>query len=99
VVVVEALGVGLWALLGLAGAWWLVTGRKLIYDLPKGIREGRFLRVMGLAYVLLAAFLIYMALHGSVSAEGVVLGYLLFAGGLALALNRRRKERIRRGAG
>jgi drug/metabolite transporter (DMT)-like permease len=99
VVVVEMLGVGLWALLGLAGAWWLVTGRKLIYDLPRGIKEGRFLRVMGLAYVLLAAFLIYMALHGSFSAEAVVLGYLLFAVGLALALNRRRKERIRRGAG
>ena len=48
-IVLEVLGVGLWSVLGLAGAGWLLTGRKTIYGLPKGLKEGWPLRVMGLA--------------------------------------------------
>jgi hypothetical protein len=87
----EVLGVALWAVLGLAGAWLLLTGRKMIYGLPKGINEGWPLRLFGLAYFALAAFLIYQAFHGSFSPDGVVLAYAFFGIALALALNRRRK--------
>ncbi len=68
-VVLEVLGVGLWAVLGLVGAWWLVTGRRFIFGLPKGMKEGWPMRVMGLAYFLVAVFLIYQAFHGSFSPE------------------------------
>jgi len=87
----EVLGVGLWGVLGLAGAWLLLTGRKTIYGLPKGVREGWPLRLLGLAYFALAAFLIYQAFHGSFSPDGVVLSYAFFGVALVLALSRRRK--------
>ena len=93
-VVLEVLGVGLWAVLGLGGAWWLLTGRKMIYGLPKGMKEGWPLRVMGSAYFLLATFLIYQAVHGSVSADSVVGSYAFLAVAFAVYLSRRRKARI-----
>jgi hypothetical protein len=89
----QVLGVGLWAVFGLAGAWWLVTARK-IYRLPQGMREGWPLRVMGSAYFLLATFLIYQAVHGSVSADSVVGSYAFLAVAFAVYLSRRRKARI-----
>jgi hypothetical protein len=93
VVVLEVLGVGLWSVLGLLGAWFLVTGRKTIYGLPNGMREGWPLRVMGLAYVLLAGFLIYQLFHGYFAADGVVISYVFFALALAFYLRGRRKGR------
>jgi hypothetical protein len=92
--VLEVLAVGLWAVLGLGGAWLLLTGRKMIYDLPKGMKEGWPLRLMGLAYFLLATFLIYQAFHGSVSADGVVFSYVFLGVAFAVYLSRRRKARI-----
>jgi hypothetical protein len=92
VVVLEVLGVGLWAVLGVGGAWWLMTGRRL-FGLPKGRWEGWPLRVMGLAYVLLAVFLIYQALHGSFAPEGVVFSYAFFAVAIAVYMFESRKAR------
>jgi hypothetical protein len=92
VIVLEVLGVGLWAVLGLGGVWWLLTGRRL-FGLPKGRWEGWPLRVMGLAYVLLAGFLIYQVFHGSFYADGVIFSYALFAVALAVYLYQRRKAR------
>jgi hypothetical protein len=92
-VVLEVLGFGLWSALGLAGVWWLLTGRRLA-GLPKGYREGWPMRVMGLAYVLLATFLIYEVLHGSFYADGVVFSYALFAVAIAVYLYEKRKARI-----
>ena len=89
----EVLGVGLLAVLGLAGAFWLLTGRKLIFGLPKGLKEGWPMRVMGLAYFLLAAFLIYQAFHGSFSPEGVIFSYAFFVVALAVYFSQRRKAR------
>lgn len=86
---IEVLGVGLWAVLGLAGAWLLLTGRKTIYALPRGIPEGWPLRVWGAAYLALAAFLVYQAFHGSFNPDGAVTNYALGALGLLAALNRR----------
>ena len=92
-VLLEVLGVGLWAALGLAGAWWLVTGRKMFYGPPNGMREGWGLRVMGLAYVLLATYLIYQAVRGTFYADGVVFSYALFGVALAVYVYQRRKAR------
>jgi hypothetical protein len=93
VVVLEVLGVGLWAVLGLGGVWWLMTGRRL-FGLPKGQWVGWPLRAMGLAYVLLAAFLINQVFHGTFYADGVVFSYALFAVAIAVYLYQRRKARI-----
>jgi hypothetical protein len=93
VVVLEVLGVGLWAVLGLGGVWWLMTGRRL-FGLPKGQWVGWPLRVMGLAYVLLAAFLINQVFRGTFYADGVVFSYAFFALALAIDLYQRRKARI-----
>jgi len=92
VVVLELLGVGLWAVLGLGGVWWLMTGRRLI-GLPNGQWKGWPLRVMGLAYVLLAVFLIYQAFHGSFAPEGVVFSYAFFAVAIAVYTYESRKAR------
>ena len=92
-VVLEVLGVGLWTVLGLLGVWLLVTGRKTFYGLPNGMKEGWPLRVMGLAYVLFSAFLIYQLLHGSFAADGVVLSYAFFAVAIGVYLYGRRKAR------
>ncbi len=89
----EVLGVTLWSVLGVAGVWLLLTGRKLFFGLPKSPREGWPLRAFGLAYLLLAVFLIYQVSRGSFSPDGVVLTYVFFAVALTVALNRRRKTR------
>ena len=91
-VVLEVLGVGLWSVLGLGGVWWLVTGRRLA-GVPKSGREGWPLRVMGLAYILLAVFLIYEVFHGSFAPEAVIFSYALFAVAFAVYLYQRRKAR------
>lgn len=95
-VALEVLGVTLWSVLGVAGAWLLLTGRRMVYGLPKSPREGWPLRAFGLAYLLLAAFLIFQAFHGSFSADGVVFAYVFFAVALAVVLNQRRKRRAGR---
>lgn len=92
----EVLGVALWSVLGAAGAWFLLTGRRMVFGLPKSPREGWPLRAFGLAYFLLAAFLIYQALRGSFSADGVVLTYAFFAVALAVTLSGRRRQRAGR---
>jgi hypothetical protein len=91
--VVEVLGVGIWAVLGVLGAWWLVTGRKVVFGLPRDIKEGWMLRGFGLAYVALASFLIFQASRGLLSPEGAVLTYLFFAAALIAALGSRWKRR------
>jgi hypothetical protein len=93
-VVLEILGVSLWAVLGLLGAWFLVTGRKTKFGLPNSMREGWPMRVMGLAYVLLAGFLIYQVFHGYFAADGVVLAYVFFAVAIAVYVRDRRKGRV-----
>jgi len=96
-IVLEVLGVGLWAVLGLGGAWWLVTGRRLA-GLPKALREGWPMRVMGLAYVLFAVLLISQVFHGTFYADGVIFSYAFFGVALGAYLYQRRKGRIGAGA-
>ena len=78
---------------GARQAFWLLTGRKLIFGLPKGMKEGWPMRVMGLAYFVLAVFLIYQVFHGLFSPEGVIFSYAFFAVALAVYFSQRRKAR------
>ena len=87
------LGLALWLVLGAFGAGLLVTGRRTIFGLPKGIREGWPLRVMGLAYCVVAALLVSQLLKGTVYADGVIAGYVFLGITLFLAYNRRLKSR------
>jgi hypothetical protein len=96
VLVLEALGIGLWSVLGLGGAWLLLTGRRTIFGFPKGIREGWRLRAFGALYFLVAAFLIFQASRGSFSPDGIVFSYAFFAIALVVGLSQRQKHRAER---
>src|SRR5450759_5203901 len=88
----EILDGAAWVVIGLAGAWLLVTGRKMVYGLPRDIREGGRLRVFGLATVALAAFVISQFLQRrSFSPAGAIAIGLFLAITLALSINRRSK--------
>jgi hypothetical protein len=93
VLVLEALGIAFWSVLGLGGVWLLLTGRRTIFGLPKGIREGWRLRLFGLLYFLLTAFLIFQASRGSFSPEAIVFTYAFFAIALVVGLTQRRSTR------
>ena len=56
---VGAIGLVIWLLLGLAGAWLLIAGRKMAFGLPRDFREGWPVRAFGLAYVSMAALVGY----------------------------------------
>jgi hypothetical protein len=92
-------GLALWLVLGAIGAGLLVTGRRTIFGLPKGIREGWPLRVMGLAYCMVAALLVFQVLKGTFYADGVVAGYVFLGITLLVAYDRRRKSRTRGASG
>jgi hypothetical protein len=92
-IALQVLGIAAWVVFGLAGAWLLLTGRRLIYGLPREIKDGWPLRTFGLLYVLLAAFLIYQFSRGSFSPDGVVFTYAFFAVALGVYLYGRRKPR------
>ena len=83
----ELIGLLLWLVLGLAGAWLLVTGRKMVFGLPGDFREGWPVRVFGLAWVLMAAFVTYeryLASQGSPVPSGIFFFYA--TGGFAVLL-------------
>jgi hypothetical protein len=87
-------GAAAWVVIGLAGAWLMVTGRKMVYGLPRDIREGGRLRVFGLATVALAAFVISQFLQSrSLFPYGAIAIGLFLATALALSINRRSKGR------
>jgi len=91
---IEALALVLWIPLGLIGLWLLMTGRKMIYGLPKGLKEGWQLRVFGLAYVLMTGYLSYRAIRdGSVAADGVFMSYAVVLAVALVALYRGRKAK------
>jgi hypothetical protein len=92
--VLEVLALALWIPLGLVGLWFLVTGRKIIYGLPRGLKEGWQMRVFGLAYTLMTGYISFLAIRdGSVAADGVVIGYVALIGVVLYALYRRQKAR------
>jgi hypothetical protein len=96
VLVLEALGIALWSVLGLGGVWLLLTGRRTIFGLPKGIREGWRLRMFGALYFLIAAFLIFQASRGSFSPDAIVFAYGSLGVALVVVLTQMRKQRAGR---
>ena len=92
-VVLEVLALALWLPLGVAGVWFLATGRKIL-GLPKGLKERWQLRVSGLAYFVIAGYLTYRAIHdGSFNADGLVAGYVAVVALGLVAIYRRQKAR------
>ncbi len=98
-VALEVLALALWIPLGVAGVWLLATGR-LIFGLPKWLKEGWRLRVFGLAYFVIAGYLTYRAIHdGSFSADGLVAGYVAVVALVLVAFYRRRQARTQQATG
>jgi hypothetical protein len=98
--VLELLALALWIPLGVFGLWLLVTGRPMFFELPKGLKEGWQLRVFGLAYLVMAGYLTYRAIHdGSFSADGLVAGYVALVALVLVALYRRRKAGTQQATG
>jgi hypothetical protein len=77
----ELLGVALWLVLAVAGAWLLVTGRDTFCGLPLGFNDVRIRRLFGLFCMLAAAFFIYRISQGSLGLWPVIGLY----GGLAFS--------------
>ena len=59
------IGLVIWLILGLDGAWHLITGRKSVFGLPRDFREGWPLRIFGLVNLLIAAFVVYESYRAS----------------------------------
>jgi hypothetical protein len=89
----QALELAPFAVFGVVGAWLLVTGRKLFFELPDGLRRGWQLRLGGLVYCVAAAFFAYQVIRGSFFLDALVPTYAALAIGIWVALSRRRKLR------
>jgi hypothetical protein len=72
----QVLGLALWGLVGVAGAWFLVTGHEVFLGLPIGPRKGWQTRVFGLFCCTAGTFFAYRAILGSFSPEGIVFSYV-----------------------
>jgi predicted membrane metal-binding protein len=71
----ELIGIGLWVFVGVAALWMLVTGRKIVFGLPRDYREGWPVRVFGLAELLLGLFFAiwgYLASRGAAPTHSLV---------------------------
>jgi hypothetical protein len=87
---VGLIGIGLWVVIGVGGVWMLITGRKIVFGLPRDYREGWPVRAFGLAELLLGIFVgveSYRVIRGA-PPSNVVLSYGLpvFAAILLLLL-------------
>jgi hypothetical protein len=71
----EILGVALWLVFALAGAWLLVTGRDMFFGMPLGFSDVRLRRLFGLVWVLAGAFFSVRVAQGSVSWWSVIALY------------------------
>ena|ERR1700674_2203921 len=66
----------LWLFVAIVGAWLLLTGRHVIFGLPKGIRDGWPMRMFGLVYFLAGTYFSFRVIQGSFTPEGIVFGYV-----------------------
>src|ERR1700736_2248251 len=76
------LGVAMWILIGISGAWLLITGRRMFWGLPKGLREGWPLRVFGLVYCVAAAIVLLESLRGVFNPAGSAFAFAALVVGL-----------------
>ena len=63
----QVLGVALWVVFGLAGAWMLVTGHGTVFGLRAGFDDPLLRRLFGLVSVVVAAFFLHSFSAGSFS--------------------------------
>jgi hypothetical protein len=87
---VGLIGIGLWAVIGVGGVWMLITGRKIVFGLPRDSREGWPVRAFGLAELLLGIFVWVEAYRVSRGASPsnvfLISGLLVFAAILLVLL-------------
>ncbi|GAC1504212.1 MAG: hypothetical protein NVS1B3_00480 [Candidatus Dormibacteraceae bacterium] len=62
--VLRLVGLAMWLVLAVAGAWHLITGRHIFLGLPRGFRKGWPVRLVGLAFCFMAALLLVEGLTG-----------------------------------
>ncbi len=91
--VLRLLALALWLPVSVVGAWLLLTGRRTILGLPKGIREGWPLRAFGLAYCLAGTYLSYGAFRGSFSPYGLLFAFVSLGALILVAYDGWRKAR------
>jgi hypothetical protein len=92
--VFELLALVMYVPLAVAGLWLLVTGRRMIFGLPKGMKEGWQLRAFGAVYVLGSSWVIYRAIHdGTYAADAIVFAYVALFAVAGIFVYRRRKAR------
>jgi hypothetical protein len=90
--VLRLLGLVLWLFVAVAGAWLLITGRQVIFGLPKGINDGWPMRLFGLVYCLAGTYFTYRVIQGTFTPEGIVFGFVSL---VAVVLVAWRKSRTR----
>jgi hypothetical protein len=66
----------LWLSVAVFGSWLLLTGRHVIFGLPKGIRDGWPMRMFGLVYCAAGAYFSFSVIQGSFTPEGIAFGYV-----------------------
>ncbi len=89
----ELLGLAPCIVMGVLGYALLVTGRKLRFGIPAGIREGWPLRVFGLVYFVAGLFFASRVIQGSFEPDALVASYVALAIGVFLSVDRWRKVR------
>jgi hypothetical protein len=92
-VALELLGLAPCMVMGVLGYALLVTGRKLRFGIPAGIREGWPLRVFGLVYLMAGLFFASRVIQGSFEPAALIATYLALAVGVLLSVDGWRRVR------
>jgi hypothetical protein len=74
--VLRVFAIVLWLFVAIAGTWLLLTGRHVIFGLPKGIGDGWPIRLFGLVYCAAGTYFTYRVIQGSFTPEGIVFGFV-----------------------
>lgn len=95
-VALQVLGVVPWLVLGLIGAALLITGRRVVFGIEIGPRDGWLARLLGLLYCVVSGYFAYRAILGQLQVETVIFTYVAAVASILVALSRRRKARAGR---
>ena len=85
--------------MGVLGSALLLTGRRLRFGLPYGIREGWPLRVFGLVYFAAGIYFTSRVVQGSSEQDALIGAYVSLALGVFASVGQWRKGRAREAVG